>query len=486
MKKITVIILLCIALIISGCGKNENENPDFGGEISLFAYSPDTLNPLKTIYKTNASLLTALLYKTPVTLREDYSVSPCLAESWAFSDDGKVCTLKIRSDVFFSDGTPLTAEHIKNSLNEAKLNENNLYYGISRYVESCTASQNILTLNLKIAGSGVLNHMTFPVIKSNDDLLGCGLYVLEENNKNRLVLNASVQETSVFKPNIEKVYVNFYPKADMWANGFLTSETDVITADMATLSKLTTKTNITSKDYITDTFTYLGFNNQSSILTDANSRKAIGYMIDKNRMIDTLFVGYAVNTNSPFKPKTKFSELYNGDFNADITLAKDYLNASTAENLSFSILVNEESATKRKVADYIAERLNENGMYVTVSALPYEDYLTNIAEGNYTAYIGEINISPEQDFKFLLHSAYNNLFYNSSYTDSLLENFSSETNDEQKAVYAQQLQKQILEDAPLISLYYQTNVFIVNDDIKGEFKPLTNNLYNGIESWIAK
>ena len=90
----------------------------------------------------------------------------------------------------------------------------------------------------------------------------------------------------------------------MWPNVFLTSETDVITADMAVLSKLTSKTNITSLDYVTDTFTYIGFNNQSTILPDENVRKAIGYMIDKNKMIDTLFVGYAINTNSPFKPKT--------------------------------------------------------------------------------------------------------------------------------------------------------------------------------------
>ena len=472
--------------MLSGCGKNDNTNPDFGGEIKLFAYSPDTLNPFKTVYKTNASLLTALLYKTPVVLNEDYSVSPCLAESWAFSDEGKTCTLKIRSDVLFSDGTPLTAEHIKFSLEEAKKNENNLYYGISRYVESCTAHQNILTLNLKTAGSGVLNHMIFPVIKDNTSLLGCGLYVLEKQNKNELVLSAITSETALFKPNIEKVYVKFYPKADMWANGFLTSETDVISADMATLSKLTTKTNITSKDYITDTFTYLGFNNQSTVLTDSNSRKAIGYMIDKKRLIDTLFVGYATNTNSPFKPETEFSGLYNGDFNADTSLAKEYIAASTAENLSFSILINEESETKRKVADYIAERLNENGMYVTVSALPYEEYLSNISEGNYTAYIGEINISTEQDFKFLLHSSYNNLLFSNSYIDGLLESFSSETDKKQKAVYAQQIQKQLLEQVPLISLYYQTNVFMIDDNIKGDFNPLPNNLYNGIEKWIAK
>jgi len=486
MKKITIIFMCLALLFVSGCGKDKNINPDFGGEINLFAYTPDTLNPLETIYKTNASLLTSLLYKTPVTLNPDYTVSPCLAESWTFADNGKTCVLKIRSDVLFSDGTPLTATHVKNSLDEAMRHADNLYYGISKYVDSSTASQNILTLNLKKAGTGVLNHLTFPVIKDTETLIGCGSYVLTNQNKNGLVMDAVTSENAVFKPNIAKANVKFYPKSDMWANGFLTSESDVISADMAVLSKLTSKTNVTAKDYITDTFTYLGFNNQSTVLTDENARKAIGYLIDKPRLLDTLFVGYALNTNTPFKPGTTYHGLFNGDFNYDTGLAKEYMNKSSTESYSFTILINEESDTKKKVADYIAERLNENGMYVTVSALPYEDYLKNIDEGNYTVYIGEINISPEQDFAPLLHSAYTNLFYSSNYMDELLEAFSSETDAQKKSVYAQEIQKQLLSQVPIISLYYQTNVFMVNDNIKGDFAPIPNNLYNGIENWIAK
>ena len=486
MKKLFIILLCFILLFVSGCKDDENINPNFGGEIKLFAYTPDTLNPLATTYKTNASLLTALLYKTPLVLNPDYTVSPCLVESWSFADNGMTCVLKIRSDVFFSDGTPLTATHVKNSMDEAMRHENNLYYGISKYVQSSSASQNTLTINLKKAGSDVLRHLIFPVVKDTDSLIGCGLYILSEHTKNGLTLNAVTNENAIFKPNIAKAHIKFYPKSDMWANGFLTSETDVITADMAVLSKLTSKTNITAKDYTTDTFTYLGFNNQSTILPDENSRKAIGYLIDKTRMLDTLFVGYALNTNSPFKPGTAYSGLYDGDFNANTELSKEYLNQSSAEYLGFSILVNEESDTKKKVADYIAERLNENGMNVTVITLPFEEYLKNIEEGNYTAYIGEVNVSQDQDFKFLLHSAYNNLYYNSSYMDELLENFSSTLDENQKKIYAQEIHKLILNQAPIISLYYQTNVFMVNDNVKGEFTPMPNDLYRGIDTWIAK
>ena len=486
MKKL-FLILLCCSLIFSSCSfEKENTNPDFGGEISLFAYTPDTLNPLATAYKTNASTFSALLYKSAVTLNPDFSVSPSLAESWTFKDNGETLILKIRDDVYFSDGTKLDASHIKISFEELKGHPDNLYYPVTDYIESASADGNNLTLYLKKAGFDVLKHLNFPVIKDSTSLLGCGSYVLKSNSKNEAVLSAVTDASHPFSPNIAQINIKYYPKPEMQTNGFLTSETDIVSADMAILSKLTSKTNVTMTDYITNTYTYLGFNNESTILTDENARKAIGYIIDKPRLLDTLFVGYALNTNSPFKPETIYSNLYKDDFNKNIELAKQYLDKSDAENLNFSILVNEESATKKKVADYIAERLNENGMSVTVSALPFEEYLTAISDGDYTAYIGEVNVSPDQNFSFLLKSDQNNLRYKSSYMDSLLYNFETSVDEQKKKVYAQEIQKQLLKQAPLISLYYQTNVFVANDKIKADYSPMQNNIYYGIEKWIAK
>ena len=486
MKKF-VLAFLCIMILLTGCDKQEeNVNPNFGGTISLFAYSPDTLNPLETVYKTNASTLSALIYKPLLTLNDDFSVSPALAESWSFSPDGGTLTLKLRTDVNFSDGTPLNASHAKLSFDILKENPDNMYYSVTEFADSCSANGNTITFSLKKSGTGILKHLNFPILKDSDSLLGCGPYTVSSSDKNGLVLTAVTNELAPFKPNIEKVNVKFYPKEEMWANSFLTSEIDVIPADMSVLSKLTAKTNVTATDYVTDTFTYLGFNAESTILPDANARRAVGYLIDKEKMAEEIFVGYVKNASSPFKPDTEFYGLYQDDFEFNKELAKQCMEESEAESFTFNILINEESDSKKKTAEYIASKLNEGGMQVTISALPFDEYLKNIEEGNYTAYIGEINVSPDQDFKFLFHSSGNNLRLNDPETDIALEGFCTSTDETKKAEYAKNVQKQLFEKAPIISLYYQTNVFVVNDKIKGEFSPLPNNLYNGIESWIAK
>lgn len=54
------------------------------------------------------------MYDTLVTLKGDTTeIGPCLAESWHLSPDGKTITFKLRKDVKFHDGKPLTAEDVR-------------------------------------------------------------------------------------------------------------------------------------------------------------------------------------------------------------------------------------------------------------------------------------------------------------------------------------------------------------------------------------
>lgn len=491
MKKTCLLLLLCITVLLSSCSFHINEEQadeiKQSGEISLFAYTPDTLNPLKTEYKTNASLLSALLYVPLVRVNPDFSVSPALAEKWSFSADGSTCVLTLKKGVLFSDGTPLTTENVISSFELVSKHPNNMFYGVTDYVQSISGSGNSVTLHLKKSGSGVLAHLTFPILKDESSLVGCGPYTLSKKEKNGLTFTAVSADTAFITPHIQTVHVKYYPKSEMWASSFLSSETDVIAADMATLSKINSKTNVTASEFTTDTFTYLGFNCNSEVITDKNARKAIGYLIDKDTMLNSLFVGYALKTNSPFKPKTTYANLYNGDFNYNKELAQKYFKDSeTNSNLQFSILINEENDTKKRIADFIAGKLNQTGMFVTVLAVPFEEYTEKIASGDYTAYIGEVNIPADQDMRFLLGSGQNNLNFSSAYMDTLLSKFASETSEKEKKVCAQEIQKQLLDQAPLISLYYETNVLMVSDSISGTFAPLSSNLYNGIENWTAK
>ena len=53
-----------------------------------------------------------LVYESLVTIDDDYLPQPGLAESWEESGNGKTWTFRLRDNVTFSDGTPMTARDV--------------------------------------------------------------------------------------------------------------------------------------------------------------------------------------------------------------------------------------------------------------------------------------------------------------------------------------------------------------------------------------
>jgi peptide/nickel transport system substrate-binding protein len=77
------------------------------------------LDPVHTAQ--NADIWVSLnLYDTLTQPADDgKSVVPGLASSWDVSQDGKTMTFKLRPDLKFADGSPLTADDVKWSLERA-------------------------------------------------------------------------------------------------------------------------------------------------------------------------------------------------------------------------------------------------------------------------------------------------------------------------------------------------------------------------------
>lgn len=64
-------------------------------------------------YETETWPTASLFYVGLVKLADPGTPVPALAESWTISDDGTVYTFKLRPDLKFSNGSPLTAEEVK-------------------------------------------------------------------------------------------------------------------------------------------------------------------------------------------------------------------------------------------------------------------------------------------------------------------------------------------------------------------------------------
>jgi len=87
--------------------------PKAGGTL-IVARAADAkgLDPHKQTAFSSFRLL-ELIYEPLLALDQDLKVVPNLAESWAWSDEGKTLTVKLRPNVKFHNGDVLTAEDVK-------------------------------------------------------------------------------------------------------------------------------------------------------------------------------------------------------------------------------------------------------------------------------------------------------------------------------------------------------------------------------------
>ncbi len=106
------IIAAALALIITIPAVTQNRDAEIRIAISD---SELQLNPLHAYVVTEAQLLTGLheglVSYHPLTL----DPVPGVAESWSISDDGTVYEFHLRSDARFSNGDPVTAEHVRDT-----------------------------------------------------------------------------------------------------------------------------------------------------------------------------------------------------------------------------------------------------------------------------------------------------------------------------------------------------------------------------------
>ncbi|MER6951005.1 ABC transporter substrate-binding protein [Nonomuraea sp. NPDC000554] len=110
-------ILMAGVLLVSGCAIGGGGGPDKPGVRTLTLATPVPPTVLDIAHGFNGpfTLVQTAILDTPVTLGEDGSVQPSLAESWTEPKPGTY-VFKLRDGVVFSDGTPLTADDVAYSL----------------------------------------------------------------------------------------------------------------------------------------------------------------------------------------------------------------------------------------------------------------------------------------------------------------------------------------------------------------------------------
>ena len=133
------------ALALAGCGGGSGAAP---GTLTWGFNLPTSWDPVTSSTGNDINTV-SLVYASLTQLDEKGNAGPGLAQSWTYNADGTAVTFTLRPGLTFTDGTPLNADAVKQSLLRGKTQQNSLLKDQLSTIKDITTSGDLdVTLNL--------------------------------------------------------------------------------------------------------------------------------------------------------------------------------------------------------------------------------------------------------------------------------------------------------------------------------------------------
>ena len=128
MAALALILILCsCSSQQQGAAPSATAQPSAAeGSLSVGVYNFDTYNPIAT-QSQSVTQVSALIYDGLMRKKGDYTMVPCLAQSYSVSDSGLVYTFNLRRDAAWHDGGGFDAYDVDYTVKMIQELENSPY-----------------------------------------------------------------------------------------------------------------------------------------------------------------------------------------------------------------------------------------------------------------------------------------------------------------------------------------------------------------------
>ncbi len=405
MKKL-LILLLCISLLLCGCDTNIGTENILGAyvkpqqetqaeslplsDITMLYYSDMDINPVTTNCLANHELL-KFVYRPMITVNAGFEPICILAENW--KADNNTVTVKLRSDIFFSNGDAVTAHDVVKSFNAAKSTPTSPYHHSTTLMQNYYAADNkTFVCVFKNVDADCLALLDIPIMQGGNAGVGCGPYIFsEQNGKPVLVPNEKYYEkASVPVIRLAETKTDEYID-DLFSSGAL----DIMIASAVEELSLTSLRDYQIISCPSNKFAYIGVNFANERFSDITVRRALSTVIDRTKIAEQSLVGLASPTDYPFNPewyKMKTAAISE----KPRTDSKILEAAATLKDIPLTLVISN-SSYKNSLANEIAQSFKDAGLTLEIKVLEGEEYTAAIASGQYDMYLGEVAIPRNMD-----------------------------------------------------------------------------------------
>lgn len=329
-----------------------------GGTVRIgWGGSPDSLNPGNGVLA-EAYTLYEIVYDTPIGLDLDGNYVPELASDWSVSDDGLTWTMTLVDNAVFHDGTPLTSEDVKFTLELYRDTEE--FPFLNGYTDVFTIEApdaQTLTLTTEEPIGNFESRMVFmyilpmhiwegetdPVAFDNAAMVGTGSFQLAEYSQGEFVRLEANDEYWVGRPNVDEVIFQTIENPDARVTALRNGDVDMITELPNTaIPALEGDANVSVVvgDPLAPSLSDIIFNivpeelcppedgvcSGHPALKDLQVRTALAHAVDKQQLIDVALLG--LGTPGISLTPTGLGDFFNSsleDYTFDLEMAAGIL-----------------------------------------------------------------------------------------------------------------------------------------------------------------
>lgn len=506
----------CIVLTFAGCGKDSTENKDH----LVFRYNESSnITSLDPAFSKVQSNIWACnhIFNGLLQLDEKLNIQPDIAKSWTISADAKTYTFKLRNDIYFQ-------KHIllgKDSTRTVKASD--FEYSLNRLLDEKVASpggwvlqnvasfkaQNDSVFEIKLikpfpAFLGLMTMKYASVVPKEvvshygsdfrSHPIGTGPFQLklwEENvklvlRKNPLYYEKDEKGNSL--PYLEAVAITFLPdkqsgflqfiqgKLDFTSGLDPSYKDDILTQKGELQPKYKNEINLITGPYLNTE--YLGFrmDGDNKAVLDLRIRQAMNYGIDRQKMITYLRNNMgtpAVNGIIPAGlPSFNNAKGYNYDIERAKLLVNQYRKATGDKNPVIQLSTN---ASYVDIGEFLQREWQKIGLDVQVDISPPSTLRQAISTGK-VSFFRASWIADYPDAENYLSLFYSKNFspngpnythFKNAEFDILYEQAFKETDDKKRYVLYQKMDKIIIDQAPIIPLFYDKVARFTRKDVSG-------------------
>lgn len=537
-KIMTAILLTIVIISLLACNKDDAED--------IFAFDPTTqptLAPLITpqpegsgkivvaipseIESTNPFLVNSrdlrslynLIFEPLIKFNEIGEPIPVLAQTWQQDETGKKWTITIRDDVYWQhSGRKLDAYDIEFTLDLMKQIKDDSDFceslGYIRYWSIEDAS------TIKIYSYepfyGTLNALDFPILPydagygvDSEPLypIGTGPYQVAAWKPGTEVVLQLNPEWWQKTPSIGTIIAQPYDDNSIAISALQLNQMDVVQTDEITLIASEQSREIFTYEYTTRYYEYLMPNLRSVLLGDERIRQAIAYALDRNEIVSNVYINHAILVDTPVPPT---SYLYTGKlltYDNDVEEARRLLKLAGWKNtdddpwldvspdgleIDFTLILltnnDNENPQRYEAAHFIARQLEQVGIKVEVKAEEWDVFQNMVKESRFDLLLAGWYLNDIPDLRFMLKSdgSKNISGYTDVVMDELLQDIMNQKTREGLTASFDILQQKIIDDLPIISLYFKTHTLLTRNNILNISQITEDNAYSSIQYWTLR